>query len=291
MKPVIYPISIIYILLLAGSLLACKQGIAPNPKNPKGYALEAPEKFSMPENLLEISGIAFNNYDPSRIYSVQDEEGRLFSQQWGIKKTSITKFGPMGDYEDLSIMNEQVFVLRSSGHIYGFTLEIKEEDATAQTRIWKSLLPKGEYESLYADEQEKSIYVLTKSTGKKNKNTLAFRIRSKNGNLGFNDTDKFELDVEAIEAMGIKLKSGLKASALGRHPVTKEWYILSSAAKLLVIANPDWTVKSVHQLDGNTFHQPEGIAFDSEQNLYISNEGDEITNGNILKFKYNGSTN
>ena len=89
----------------------------------------------------------------------------------------------------------------------------------------------------------------------------------------------------AVQSMGYKIKSGLRVSAISRHPKSKEWYILSSAEKLLVIASSDWHIKSVYDLDSSTFNQPEGIAFDKDLNLYISNEGDEITNGNILKFK------
>ena len=46
-----------------------------------------------------------------------------------------------------------------------------------------------------------------------------------------------------------------------------------------------WKIKNVYQLDPAIFHHPEGIAFDEQSNLYISNEGDETQNGNILKFE------
>ncbi|RZK46858.1 MAG: SdiA-regulated family protein, partial [Pedobacter sp.] len=36
----------------------------------------------------------------------------------------------------------------------------------------------------------------------------------------------------------------------------------------------------------NTFNQPEGIAFDKDGNLFISNEGSETQTGNILRFDY-----
>jgi hypothetical protein len=289
MIPLIKTTPLLYVLLLA-ALLACKPSTAPMPPNPPGYKLEAAEKFTMPDNLLEISGIAFNKFDASRIYSIQDEEGRLFSQEWAVKKATSTRFGPRGDYEDLGIMDEQVFVLKSSGHIYGFKLDTNQEDVSEQTQLWNDLLPKGEYESLYADEKEQALYVLTKTAGKKNKKTLGFKLKYNKGSFKFDEVEKFELDVDAIRKFGFKLKSGLKVSALGRHPDTKEWYILSSADKLLVIANSDWTIKSVHDLDASVFSQPEGIAFDKDQNLYISNEGDELSNGNILKFKYNGGS-
>jgi hypothetical protein len=289
MKPLIKTTPLMYVVLLT-ALLACKPSTSTIAQNPSGYKLEAPEKFNMPDNLLEISGIAFNQLDASRIYSIQDEEGRLFTQQWGIKKATSTKFGPRGDYEDLGIMDEQVFVLKSSGHIYGFKIDTNNDDVSEQTQIWKDLLPKGEYESMYADEQEQTLYVLTKIAGKKNKKTFGYKLKYNKGTFKFDEVEKFELDIDAIEKLNGKLKSGLKASALGRHPETKEWYILSSADKLLVIANSDWTIKSVHDLDSSVFSQPEGIAFDSDMNLYISNEGDELSNGNILKFRYNGSS-
>ncbi|RZK63080.1 MAG: SdiA-regulated family protein, partial [Pedobacter sp.] len=36
---------------------------------------------------------------------------------------------------------------------------------------------------------------------------------------------------------------------------------------------------------GTSFNQPEGIAFDRDNNLYISNEGGDLSAGNILMFK------
>ena len=52
----------------------------------------------------------------------------------------------------------------------------------------------------------------------------------------------------------------------------------------MVITDANWKVQDVYPLIGNSFYQPEGIAFDAEGNLYISNEGDELSDGNVLKF-------
>jgi uncharacterized protein YjiK len=279
-------LKIITVLVFAGItiLFGCKPAIKSANAQPADYDFTKAERFNMPESLLEISGIAFNAYDPETVYAIQDEEGRLFSLKWGIKKATSIKFGPRGDYEDLAILNNQVYVLKSSGDIYSFPLDMELGDVSDSTAQWDDFLPKAEYESLYADEAAHILYVLTKSGGKKKKNTLGYKINVDKTTKQLGTITEFSLDQDAIEAMGYKLKSGLKVSALSQHPKTKEWYILSSAEKLLVVANPDWQIKKVYDLDASTFNQPEGIAFDKDLNLYISSEGDEITNGNIQKF-------
>ena len=274
------------VLLSVAILFACKPAVKPSVPQPSlNYNLAAGEKFNMPESLLEISGIAFADYDPSNIYAIQDEDGRLFSLSWGIKKAKSVKFGPKGDYEDLAILNGQVYVLKSSGDLYSFPLNTEGGDISSSVQKWNDFLPKAEYESLYADDQEQTLSVLTKSAGKKNRNTLGYKIKVDQNSKDLGALTELEFDQDAVQRLGFKLKSGLRVSALSRHPKSREWYILSSAEKLLVIASPDWQIKAVYDLDSSTFNQPEGIAFDKDLNLYISNEGDEITNGNILKFK------
>jgi hypothetical protein len=257
--------------------------------SPAAYDFSKPEKFIMPEALQEISGHAFYKLDPSIVYSIQDEDGRVFSQQWGNKKATVTKFAGKGDYEDLALMGDSVFVLKSSGSLYAFPrTEIGKKEAD-HVKEWKKLIPKGEYESLYADESTLELVVLCKECDVDKKKLQAtgyvLGFDKDSGNLALKTT--FSLNTEPIQKLGYAVEHGLRASALSRNPVTKDWYILSSVNKILVVADSDWNVKTVYRLDSGMFNQPEGIAFDKNQNLYISSEGDEITNGNILKFTYN----
>src|SRR5688572_24285760 len=112
-------------------------------KSPPGYDLDKPEKFIMPDALLEISGITFNN---DSLYAVQDEEGKLFYLQTGDKKTGSSKFGKKGDYEDLAIVNGQVIILRSDGTLFSFPFAETRLEETTATKEWNDLVPKGEYE-------------------------------------------------------------------------------------------------------------------------------------------------
>lgn len=255
--------------------------------SPKGYDLNHPEKFNMPESLLEISGIAFYHSKSDTIYSIQDEDGRFYRQAWKNKKQKHVTFGKKGDYEDVAILNETVFILKSNGSLYEFPFLESTKEELKDVKEWKKILPPGEYESLYADPQTNQLYILCKNCKSDKKAGMM------SGSIFTYDpaekklisSGSFSMDLSALIEQELILKSGLKASALTRDPHTGEWYILSSVNKVLIVATPDWKVKSVHRLNSSIFNQPEGLAFDEQMNLYISNEGDEITAGNILKFK------
>ncbi len=148
---------------------------------------------------------------------------------------------------------------------------------------WKNLLPKGEYEGMYGDESSGKLYVICKNcSGDNSKNIVSGYI------LGMGDSiyqsGTFQVDVDQIKSFTGKVKKGFRPSALAKNPVTGDWFIVSSINKLLVITDSNWKIKEVSTLNSNVFNQPEGIAFDESGNLYISNEGSDITQGNILKF-------
>lgn len=265
---------------------ACKP-VASKFSSPAGYDLEHPEKFNMPESLLEISGIAFYKGKADTVYSIQDEEGSVFRQKWGVKHQKNVSFASKGDYEDIAIFNEKVFVLKSNGHLYSFPFSETVKEKAEHVKVSKKLVPKGEYESLYADPETQKVYVLCKScpVDKKKKTSTGYVLNYDLKLDSLIPESTFHIDLEQIKKLNPKLKASLSPSALTKNPKTKEWYILASANKLLVIADENWKVKQVHRLNSSIYNQPEGIAFDNDMNLYISNEGDELTNGNILKFK------
>ncbi len=97
-------------------------------------------------------------------------------------------------------------------------------------------------------------------------------------------TGTFQIDVDQIKSFTGKVKRGFRPSGLAKNPVTGEWFLVSAVNKLLVVTDSNWKIKEACILNGNTFNQPEGIAFDKKGNLYISNEGDDLSQGNILRF-------
>lgn len=274
------------ILSIFGSY-ACK-----NPVNkytsPKGYDFSKPDRFNMPSSLLEISGITFYNGNSDTIYSIQDEDGKLFRQKWDVKKQYHMKFAAKGDFEDLAIVKETVFILKSNGALYSFPFSEAVKPNSEKVKERKKLVPKGEYEGLFADSQTNKVYVLCKKCDidKQKKQVTGYIFDYKPEMDSLVAAESFRLDLNQMKGLNPKLKTSLSPSALARNPRTNEWYVLSSTNKMLLVTDANWKIKEAHRLNSSTFNQPEGIAFDKAFNLYISNEGDEITDGNILKFSF-----
>lgn len=255
----------------------------------EGYDLGNPEKLFMPDILLEVSGIHFfpGHYDS--VWAVQDEKGMVFQLKLGDKKYREFRFAKDGDYEDLSFLDQNLYVLRSDGQLFHIPYQAADGLITDSTREWTDLLPEAEYEGLYGDSLTQSLYVLSKTpAGRKANSGASIQV------LRINEDGRPEYDRQikiandSINArLGKKMKGGrLQASGLARHPITGDWYLISSVNKLLIVTDNNFSLKNLWPLSPSRFRQPEGIAFDAKGNLYISNEGDEVSSGNILKFDY-----
>ncbi|RQO78979.1 SdiA-regulated family protein [Pedobacter sp. KBW01] len=250
------------------------------------YDLANPVKYNMPQNLFEISGIVFYNGDAKEVFAIQDEDGDLFHLGLTDKTAKFTKFGGKGDYEDLAIINNFVIVLKSNGELHTFPIAGINAPAVANVVKTKDLVPKAEYEGLAADEKAGMIYILTKDSkpDAKAKSTSIYGFKVAADGT-FTASGQFGISHKEIEKMSGATKSKFRPSALAKNTATDEWYVLSSMNKLLVVTDANFKVKATYPLAGSFFNQPEGIAFDKDHNLYISNEGGTLAAGNILMFK------
>ena len=268
-------------------IISCKNKEKAIPASPTGYDLNNPVKYKMPEDLTEISGFAFHNGKNDSVYAEQDEEGFLFNLKLGDKKANYTKFGKSGDYEDVAICREQVIMLKSDGTLFTFPFSQVRSKEAANVQKIKGELPEGEFEAMCADEKASLVYVLCKHCAdeKTSKSSSGYILKLQaDGTL--KQTGIFVIDVKEIERLANKKRVPFRPSAMAKNTFTNEWYILSSVNKMLVVADVNWKVKNVYPLSVTIFGQPEGMAFDNQRNLYISNEGDQLSAGNILKFSY-----
>ncbi len=273
------------LLLMPIAFVACGQ--INEYQSPPGYDFNNPEKFRVVENLLEISGIALYKGSSDTFYAIEDEDGKLFRFHLGDKKPFSSKFGKRGDYEDIAICNEQVIVLRSDGVLFSFPFSEAGNKEIVNVREWKDILPPGEFEGMYADNVTGKLYILCKHCSDDNtKKQISGYIFEVAPDGTISGTGGFSVSVKDIEKISGEKKLSFHPSALAKNMQTQQWYIVSSVNKLLVVTDAEWKIKEVYPLQPALFSQPEGIAFDNDQNLYISNEGDELKSGDILKFKF-----
>jgi len=255
--------------------------------SPPGYDFNKPQKYKMPYELRELSGIAFNKGINDTIYAEEDENGKVFHFKLGDVHIQTTRFWRRGDFEDISICNDQVIMLRSDGVLFTFPLSETTRHETDKVKVFERLLPAGEYEGLASIDSGGMLFVLCKHCDDEKTSKwgggFIFHLNSA-GEL--TPAGDFEIKIKEIDAIAGSRKIRFHPSALAYNAGTREWFVLSSVNHMLVITDEQWKVKAVYPLNPSIFPQPEGIAFDLGRNLYISNERSQTPAATILAFDF-----
>ncbi len=260
------------------------------PDYPFPYQLDQPaEKFLLPPELVEISGLAW--VKEGVLATVQDEEGNiyLFDLSVGVVTEKI-KFGDPGDYEGIAVKGEDFWVVSSNGNLY----EVEQNGQVNQIETFLNKDYDVEGLEWYA---EKGFFLLAckgfpgeGATLKDKKTCYAYDPAT--GVLS--DQPFLVIDLEEVKqrnsreqgdnaSPSIKLKKVFQPSGIGIHPLSGDFYLISSVGKKLVVLASSGQLLHIASLDYPYFSQPEGICFSPEGIMYISTEGSGST-GKIFRF-------
>ena len=266
---------------------------------------EADKLWELPKKLVEISGLS--PIDKHRLACVQDEKGSIYI--FNTKKGDVEKkidFGDKGDFEDLEIVGNDAWVLKSNGTLY----QVKDflKAGNPKVKKYKTALSKmNNTEGLAFDSQSQSLLIACKGypfldedeerEAKAFKAVYRFRLKTKEL-----DTQPFLLiEMDSIKqyknyntttALGIELLAFFDAaegdvsfqpSGIAVHPLSGNFYVLASVGNVLVVFSREGKMLALIHLKAKIHRQPEGICFSPDATLYISNEGGN-GKGTIQKF-------
>lgn len=243
------------------------------------------ERVTLPDELDEISGIAWNQ---SQLMAIEDESAIIFHTDPNTGKIlKKNKFEKNADVEGIELRSDTAWVLRSNGNLYQITHFEKEK---TETKIFEFPSTKRrDFEAIVSEEQEPFIWIFCKicewDEGPDRASIFKFDLETMEfDSLPTRTIEKKQLSTFLSEKELKNLK--IQPSAAAVHPLTKEYFLLSSTGKWLMILDQTMIPKSVHLLNRSLFKQPEGITFAPDGTLYISNEAGE-GRPTLLIFRYN----
>lgn len=268
------------------------------------YRVDDPDDiYILPGRLEEISGLSMSA-DGKHFLAVQDEDGEVY---WIGKKSRKVekelKFWKDGDYEGIEVAPQGIFVLKSSGTLY--QVEKTDQEEPKVTKYNTFLDSDNDVEGLAYDAKSQQLLLACKAAsgtsgdlkltkaiyafdlnGKFLKEEPKFCIRLEDVHQ-FLKTDPVLRKLEKIQEFFAPGDSelGFSPSAIAKHPRSGNLYILSSVGKILMVVSPQGQILHIEKMKKSIHAQPEGICFDADGTLYISNEG-KGGKGRILRFNF-----
>lgn len=233
-----------------------------------GDPIQVMERFDLPKELKEISGI---NYQGEDLFAcVEDEQGTVYF--YNTESNRIEKqfdFSGAGDFEGITQTPDALYVVRADGKLY----ELRNHETGKPTvrEFETGLTIKDNVESLCYDEEGKRLLLTGKDENKSRK--------------GKRDVYAFDPATgKSTVLFSIDLSSGLlnknkkgevkfSPSGMGVHPVSKEIYITDGPAAAIYKLDREGKIVKVYKLDSKQIPQVEGISFSPEGEIFISTEG------------------
>jgi len=240
------------------------------------YDFDHPERIlELDEELVEISGIAWWTKDT--LAAIEDERGKIyFIERETGKIVHRTEFGQKGDYEDLTIRNKTIFVLKSNGDLFKVKHPLRKEvDAK---KINTSLSKEDDIEGLfYSVEMECFLFGAKESGELKGKRVIH---QLKRGKEDIEKVPYFLIDEDALmekvhKKYGDRIGKNFKPSGLEIHPISGDLYVISAVNRILAVFDSKKQLKEAIRLPKSYAKQAEGLCFAPDGTLYISTEGGE----------------
>lgn len=252
---------------------------------PENYSFDKMKKIDLPNDLNEISGLEWT--DKNQLWAIEDESSSIYSlDPLSGEIIDDKKFVKNTDIEDLLVIDGVAWVLESNGKLYEVKNPLQENQETVEHPFPKK--KKRDFEAMVHWEGSEFIWVFCKDCswddGTKESSLYPFSLR----NNAYKEEEPKKIkrkEFRNLPDLNEDKKYLIQPSGAAKHPFKDEIYVISSAGEWLAIFDLEFTLLDAFELDSRLFKQPEGITFDPQGNLYISNEARGGV-ANILLFYY-----
>lgn len=265
---------------------------------PFPYEINNPSHtLELEKDLTEISGIALSD-DGEFLYAVQDEAGKVYTieEESGDIEAEID-FWKDGDYEDLTLVRDELFVLKSSGTLY----QIQNIGQHNQNVIKHNTILEKHHnaEGLCYNPARNCLLISCKNPDDEttfSRRVYAFDLEEKKIEeqavmeidkeqvLQFLATSPQLAADEKIQEFFSQDEFRFSPSAVAIHPISNHVYVLSAVGNFMLILDQPTKVLHIEKLKKKIHFHPEGITFSPSGALYISNEGKKGKPATIHRF-------
>ena len=247
-----------------------------NPNNNAALAM-----WIMPPQLREISGLALTSH--GIVLTHDDNAGRIseIDPKTGILLKSFSLIGNQkGDFEAITIAGNDIYLMASDGKLFRFR-EGADGQQVQFMMFDTGLGKKCEFESLaYEADSTRLLMVCKRILDKQAPQDLViYRMP-----LPLNRATFSILQVPLQEVVGSNKWKNFRPSDITIDPFTKNYVIIASHEKGLLVLTPDGDVVRSEPLPGD-HQQPEGVAITRDSLLLISDEAN-VKPASITLYKW-----
>lgn len=250
------------------------------------FEVKVVQSWFLPDDLNEISGIY--HLGGQEMACVQDEDGIIYIYNLASEKiTDKIKFGKRGDYEGIAINNKTAYVLKSNGEITVIENFRNEHFKVKSHQIFNN--KKLEFEGLFLLNDRQLLMGVKEHKKEANpESIIVYSLDINTMELNKDPVIDISMDDKVFEGIPSSHPSRyFYLSEIAQHPSSGEYYILEGRTPRLLILNPDKSTKTLLYLDSTLFPQPEGLTFDENGRIFISNEEDKNEPQNIQLIEIN----
>lgn len=279
-----------------------KEVTPPNVKDDqlgRTYGVDAPVRCTLAKELMEISALTLD-VSSGNIYAINDEKAIIYEIE-DCNVIGSTKFGKNGDYEGIELVGDQVYALKSNGKLVQYDTKSKKK----VKEIDNPLTLSNDTEGLAYDKEKGLLLIACKASPNINKHKKLKKTKSVYSyNIAqdefieepfltlrvHNIRNYFDKNIDkgwSKKETKRRLQRVLdfSPSGIAKNPIDNNYYMLSTVGKSMMILNERSEILDMMYLDHAAYIQAEGICFDAQGNMYISNEGKGLRS-NILTLSY-----